>query len=478
MEWASAADIEDFVDEQYKEMNLPGIAVVAVVDGEVRYAGTFGEAASGSSPMTLHTPVSLGSTSKQFTGLAIQHLISDGRLSLDDTVASVLPDLGGTVYDDVTVAQLLSHYSGISYSAGLMQWRMWLGETSVQDHAQRMLSTEPTSTPGTAYEYSNGNFTVLGAIVEQVTGDEYAPALDDLVLEPLGFTSTTADLSDAQAGGLAAWNYPWYGFGETATPQPAYPAAAPSAFVNASARDLQRLLLAHLGTIETAMPPEVLASARQPLAPESDYSEYASGWSVRPFWELRDLNADWTDGTLPPLWEHHGTTLRSFSYLAMQPELGFGVVILANTSTALNQGAVLALAYELVHEIAGTAANPVPVSPLIAAAPVLIVAVPLILVGVVVWLIRTARHPPRSRATRALPVAAAALALGVSLYLCFAVIPAETGVALFDQSWWAAVPDLAVSTATMLLLSVVCSALLVVNILRWRKTANRRQPES
>jgi hypothetical protein len=237
-------------------------------------------------------------------------------------------------------------------------------------------------------------------------------------------------------------------------------------------------LLAHLGTSETGIPPEVLASARRPLAAESDYSEYASGWSVRPFWELRDLDADWDDGTLPPLWEHHGTTLRSFSYLAVQPELGFGVVILANTSTALNQGAVSALAYELVHEIAGTAANPVPVSPLIAAAPVLIVAVPLTLVGVVVWLSRTAGHPPRSRAARAAPMAAAALAIGFSLYLCFAVVPDETGVALFDQSWWAAAPDLTVSTAIMLLLSLACGALLLLNTLRWRDTASRKQPES
>ncbi|HKP08378.1 MAG TPA: serine hydrolase domain-containing protein, partial [Microbacterium sp.] len=438
-----------------------------MVDGEVLYEGALGEAAAvGSSPMTLDTMVSLGSTSKQFTGLAIQNLISAGRLALDDTVASVLPDVSGTAYDDVTVAQLLSHHSGISYSTGLMQWRMWLGETSVQDHARLMLSTEPTSTPGEAYEYSNGNFTVLGAMVEQITGDQYTAALDSLVLEPLGLTSTTADITDAQASGLAAWNYPWYGFGDAVTPQPAYPASAPSAFVNASARDLERLLLAHLGTIETAMPAEVLAAAREPLAPESGYSEHASGWCVRPFWELRDLDADWDDGTLPSLWEHQGTTLRSFSYLAMQPDLGFGVVILANTSTALNQGAVSALAYELVHEIAGTSASPVAVSPLIAAAPVLIVAVPLILIGVVVWLIRTARHPPRSRLSRAIPVAAAGLAVGFSLYLCFAVIPGETGAALFDHSWWAAVPDLAISTAIMLLLSLVAGGLLVVNILR------------
>ena len=62
-----------------------------------------------------------------------------------------------------------------------------------------------------------------------------------------------------------------------------------------------------------------LVAAREPVAAESDYSHYASRWSVRPFWDLRELVADWDDGTLPSLWEHQGATLRSFSYLAMQP---------------------------------------------------------------------------------------------------------------------------------------------------------------
>lgn len=471
--WAEPASIAAYVAAQQQSMRLPALAVVAVADGEVLYEGALGDAAPGGAAMSLETLVSLGSTSKQFTGLAIQQLIDDGRLTLDDTVAGILPELSGTPYDDVTVAQLLTHHSGISYADGLMQWRPWLDEATVRDHARLMLNTSPSVPPGSAYEYSNGNYTVLGAIVEKVTDAPFPTALRELVTEPLGLTRTTADLTDAQSYGLAAWNYPWFEFLTFPTTQPAYEASAPSAFVNSSARDLGRLLLAHLGAVRTRMPVEVLAAAREPLAQESDHSDYASGWSVRPFWELRDHDENWDDGTLPLLWEHHGTTLRSFSYLAMQPEIGFGIVILANTGAAMDQGQVYSLAYRLTHHIAGTAANPVATPPLVAAAPVLIVAFPVLLLSVIFWLARGLRHPRQSSAGRAAPLVAAAVVVVASLYLCLGVVPAETGTPLLNPSWWAAVPDLAISTGLMLLLSTVATAAAVAALIRWTGTVER-----
>lgn len=458
-EWATRETIEAFVADRFAQMRMPGLAVVAIVEGEVRYEGAFGDAVPDGTAMSLDTPVSLGSTSKQFTGLAIQQLIAQSRVALGSTVAEVLPDVGPTPYDDVTVAQLLSHHSGISFATGLVQWRIGQDATTVSELARLTLSTQPSSEPGSRYEYSNGNYTVLGAMVEELTDETYSAALQELVVDPLGLTSTTADLAAAQADGLATWNYPWYGIFTSPTAQPASPGSAPSAFVNATARDLERLLLAHLGSVDTQVPADVLSAARAPLAEEFEYSDYASGWSVRPFWELRDLDAGWDDGTLPSLWEHQGTTLRSFSYLAMQPELGFGVAIVANTGIGLNQGQVYALAYGLSHTIAGTDAHPIVPSPLIAAAPVLIVALPLLLAAIAVWLVRTLRHPPRTRLRRALPFGLGVVVVAAVLYLCFGVIPTETGVGLFDPSWWPGAPDLAISTALMLLLSGIAGVL-------------------
>ena len=445
-------------------MSIPGLVVGVIADGDTIYEGTFGDAAPGGPPVSVDTPFTLGSTSKQFAGLAIQQLVADGRLTLDQTVAELLPLLipaGGSVYDDVTVAQLLSHRSGFSLNSGLAEWRLWLDADTLPEHARMLLGETPIAEPGAVYQYSNANYTLLGAIIEEVTGLSYPSALDALVIDPLGLTSTTGVLAVAQNDGLAAWNYPWYGILNVVTPQPAYEAAVPSAFVCSTATDLERLLKAHLGVVQTGMSGATLAEAREPIAAQNEYSEYASGWSIRPFWELRDLDEDWDDGTLPEIWEHYGTTQRSFTYLGMQPEMGLGIVLLANTGVALDQNRVYGLVYGLLHEVANTQALPIEVDPLIAIAPALIIAVPLLVAGAIVWLAITLRHHPRSRIARWAPVAFGGVVVIGSLYLTLVVVPARTGGALYDTWWWTGVPDLAVSTALMLLLSIVATTLIV-----------------
>ena len=215
-----------------------------------------------------------------------------------------------------------------------------------------------------------------------------------------------------------------------------------------------------------------LAEAREPIAAQNEYAEYASGWSIRPFWELRDLDEDWDDGTLPEIWEHYGTTQRSFTYLGMQPEMGLGIVLLANTGVALDQNRVYGLVYGLLHEIANTQALPIQVDPLIAIAPVLIIAAPLLGAGAIVWLAITLRHRPRSRIARWAPVAFAGVVVIGILYLTLIVVPARTGGALYDTWWWTGVPDLAVSTALMLLLSLVATALMVAVSLRQSRSTS------
>ena len=85
--------LDRFVSAKVDELNLPGLAVVVVAEVKVLVEGTYGEASPGV-PVSLDTPFRLGSTSKQFTGLAVQQLIAQGRLSLDTPVGAALPEVG------------------------------------------------------------------------------------------------------------------------------------------------------------------------------------------------------------------------------------------------------------------------------------------------------------------------------------------------------------------------------------------------
>lgn len=228
------------------------------------------------------------------------------------------------------MAQLLSHRSGLAERAGA-DCELWPAATTVQDEARRLLGLAPASAPGTTFEYSNANYTLLGAIIETVTGASYADALTRFVTDPLALGATTGDRQRARAAGSVEGHYPWFRTLVTQLPQPEWPLAVPSAFVTSTADDLARLLLAHLGS-SAGIPPAVLDAARTPLGREDEWREYASGWERRTFWELTDDNAGWQDPALPALWEHHGSTLRTFSYLGFSPARDLGVVILGDTS--------------------------------------------------------------------------------------------------------------------------------------------------
>lgn len=460
--WASTSEIAEFVEGRFEALRLPGLAVVVLAEGSVVYEGAFGEAAPGV-PVTLDTPFRLGSTSKQFTGLAIQQLSDRGQLTLETRVGSVLPELADAPgWELTTVADLLSHRSGLSTRAGLDFWGPLASPATLTAEVAR-LRTIPLSHPsGEFYEYSNANYSLLGAIVERITGAGYAAALDELVLDPLGLASTTADPGPGPQQGIAATYYPWFQQVNAVTPAPAVgEVGVPSAYIASSARDLTRLLQAQLGT-PTGVESRVLAASREPLGTVDEYSRYASGWIVRPMWEIADADEGWDDPDRPLLWEHQGDALRAQSSLAFVPEIGLGVVAVTNTGPGTDQAVWSRFLYELNHLVVGSAPAPWDEDLLVRAVPALLVGVPLLQFATLGWL---ALARDRSR-RRWLPWTIGGVLTTTVLVLALVVVPDRTEQSLLDLTWMVAVPDLAVSVGVMLLGAVCYLALAIRRLVR------------
>lgn len=141
----------------------------------------------------------IGSVTKQFTAVCILQLAEQGKLKVEDTIRTYLPDYPKKTGDKVTLHQMLSHTSGIpSYTddEALMKARD-------KDHtpAQVLATFEDKPLhfePGTKWEYSNSNYFLLGLVVEKVSGQTYERYLQDHVLGPAGMTRTsTIDAPDA-----------------------------------------------------------------------------------------------------------------------------------------------------------------------------------------------------------------------------------------------------------------------------------------
>ena len=206
---ASAA-VADLVAGQ-GEADEPGCSVSAVVDGEVVFEGGHGIAdlATGEA-IDAATTFDIASVSKQFTAAAVFLLADRGDLALDDEVHEHLPELpdyGAAV----TLDDLVHHTSGLTDYTEL------LGEdfddTDVTTTAQALgaltEADELAFDPGTAFEYSNTNYFLLGQVVERVDGRTLGEFLADEVFAPLGMDQTVvrddADLVvDDGAEGYAA----------------------------------------------------------------------------------------------------------------------------------------------------------------------------------------------------------------------------------------------------------------------------------
>ncbi|HYO46058.1 MAG TPA: serine hydrolase domain-containing protein [Gemmatimonadota bacterium] len=138
-------------------------------------------------PITTASVFPVGSVTKQFTAAAILALEAEGRLSVEDPIATyfadVPPDKQG-----ITLHHLLTHSSGLESDFAPTDFDPVGRERDA--YARRALDSELRFAPGTGYEYSNAGYSLLAAVVEIVTGKPYEEALRELVLLPAGMEET------------------------------------------------------------------------------------------------------------------------------------------------------------------------------------------------------------------------------------------------------------------------------------------------
>ncbi|WP_423833989.1 serine hydrolase domain-containing protein [Streptomyces manipurensis] len=137
-----------------------------------------------------------GSVTKVFTAAVVLQLAAEGRVDLDGPVRRLLPGTVPDRYGAVTVRQLLDHTSGIPAADGPgdsfeEQWEHRFDVTDPRKQIAGAVAKEPEFAPGTAQHYLNINYTVLGVLIERVTGLRYEEAVAARILRPLGLHGTS-----------------------------------------------------------------------------------------------------------------------------------------------------------------------------------------------------------------------------------------------------------------------------------------------
>jgi uncharacterized protein YbbC (DUF1343 family)/CubicO group peptidase (beta-lactamase class C family) len=166
--------LDGIVENAIEEGQIPGAVLLVGHDGQVVYRKAFGTRAvvPQREAMTTDTIFDAASLTKVVaTTTAVMQLIEKGQIRANDTVMKYIPEFADNGKEDITIRELLTHFSGLREDLDLAQ--PWEGKET----ALRMAYAEkPIYAPGARFLYSDINFVVLGALVERVTGmslDEY-----------------------------------------------------------------------------------------------------------------------------------------------------------------------------------------------------------------------------------------------------------------------------------------------------------------
>jgi len=161
--------VDSIIEQAIADKNIPGAVLIVGHNGKVVYRKAYGNRAlePKREPMTLDTIFDLASLTKVVaTTTAVMQLVQQGKVRLNDPVSKYLPEFAQNNKDDITVRQLLTHYSGLEPDLDLKT--PWQGK----DTAFRMAFAETLQDPpGSAFVYSDINFIMLGALVEKVSGE-------------------------------------------------------------------------------------------------------------------------------------------------------------------------------------------------------------------------------------------------------------------------------------------------------------------
>jgi hypothetical protein len=221
------------------------------------------------------------------------------------------------------------------------------GDTSdlALDRVVRSLSSvELVRDPGSAFEYSNINYSVLGRIVQEVTGQTFEAFVEHNIFDQLNMDHSHTSKSAAQRDGLAAGYRFWFGFPRPAPNVPFARGVAPSGYLISSANDLSRYLSFHLNAGVYAgkplLSPDAVAELHRPAAQMEPNTFYSMGWVVQ------------DDGEQTTIW-HNGGLPSYYSFLGMLPESGYGVAFLANGLDVLAAGQFDAIPFGVIDILRG-----------------------------------------------------------------------------------------------------------------------------
>lgn len=205
--------IDTWMEGQQSYLHVPGISAAIVKDQEVLWSKAYGMAnLAGKTPTTTSTIYSVCSISKLFTSIAIMQLYDAGKLRLDDPIESILGEfkIKKPFVDSglITIRSLLTHSSGLPRESDFPYWTSPDFPFPTQQQVNTRVNDQQMLYPSSTYfQYSNLGMSLLGEVVEKLSGKSYDAYVEENILKSLRLTQTHPYLPKEEWGKKMAVGY-------------------------------------------------------------------------------------------------------------------------------------------------------------------------------------------------------------------------------------------------------------------------------
>jgi CubicO group peptidase (beta-lactamase class C family) len=355
---SNVESLDTWIDSVRRQHTIPAMGAIVFRADAVLARGIAGvRRANATTPMEVRDRFQLGSNTKAITATVLATLVEEGRLAWTTTLADVFPeqrDAMSAEFRAVTIDWLLSHHGGISAfddtDAKDFKSIPRLSGTPMDQRAAFtawVLRAKPAGPVGGKGLYSNGGYTIAGAIAERTLGESWESLVRARVFNPLGLAGafSWSDSPDV--------NQPWGHHETRGGVKPIDPRDAderlppiiwPAGSVELSLDDYARFLQMHLRGLQGRDTPLLKAATIKHLhtSPVSPPDKYGLGWGLQDF-----------DGA--PASVHVGSAGAFYAVTIIQPTRDLGVAVFANAGGARATAAATDAVKTLIRRFAATA---------------------------------------------------------------------------------------------------------------------------
>ncbi len=271
----------------------------------------------------------IGSISKVWTATVAMQLVDEGLLHLDDPIVEVLPELrlaDADVTKSVTLRHLLTHTSGIDGDVFTDTGR---GDDCLEKYVDLLADAAQNHPLGATWSYCNSGYSLMGRLIEKVTGLTWDEAMRERLFNPLGLTHTITLPEEALLYGAAAGHVEDGGEQVTAPVWQLPRSLGPAGLITATVADVLAFARMHL-TGGLAADGTRLLSEVAIADMTAHQADLPDKLILGDSWGLGWIRFGWGVDGQSRVIGHDGNTIGQAAFLRILPEAGLAVTLLTN----------------------------------------------------------------------------------------------------------------------------------------------------